>query len=312
MNNTDFLFVEKYRPQKINDCILPENIKQTLQEYVDKKEIPNLLFIGSAGQGKTSAALALCKEVGCDYLFINASDENGIDTLRVKITNYASTVSISGGRKVVILDEFDGTTSSFQEAFRHFLEAYSKNCTFILTANFSNKIVDAIYSRCATIDFKVSKADKLKLIKQVFKRICFILDKENIPYNKEALVGFISKYYPDNRRILNELQRYSIKGSIDVGILSQIGEINLKQLITALKDKNLAQVREWVVENLDNDVDRIWRKLYDGMKDFIKPNSIPQFIAHIGEFQFRTSFVSDPEIQLVHFFTLVIADIEFL
>lgn len=312
MIGTDFLFVEKYRPSTIEECILPNSIKNTFSEYVKRKEIPNLMLVGGAGVGKTSAAKALCNDVGCDYLFINASDENGIDTLRVKITQYASSVSLSGGRKVVILDEFDATTRSFQDAFRSFLENFSKNCTFILTCNYSNKIISPIHSRCSVINFSIDKNEKKSLIPKFFKRVCHILEQENISYDKESVAAFISKYYPDNRKILNELQRYSISGSIDVGILSQVGDVQLKDLISSLKDKDFGKTREWVANNIDNDINIIYRKIYDGMYSHVKPESIPQLVLHLAKYQYQTAFVVDQEIQLLSFLVEIMCDIEFV
>lgn len=306
----DFLFVEKYRPVNIKDCILPDGIKNTFQEYVNKKEIPNLLLVGGPGTGKTTVAKALCNEVGCDYLFINSSDENGIDTLRNKISNYASSVSLSGGRKVVILDEFDAATNNFQSAFRNFLETYSKNCTFILTCNYANKIIQPIHSRCAVVNFSITKEDKKKLITNFFKRVCYILDTENIQYDKESVAAFITKWFPDNRRILNELQRYSINGKIDSGILTQVGDIQVKDLIGYLKNKDFSKVREWITNNCTNDYNTIYRKIYDGLYDFIKPSSIPIVVLIIAKYQYQTGFVADPEIQLLAFFTEMMVDAE--
>lgn len=312
MQNEQFLFVEKYRPKTISECVLPESIKTTFQTYVSKKEIPNLMLVGNAGCGKTTVAKALCNEVGCDYLFINASDENGIDTLRTKISNYATSVSLSGGRKVVILDEFDAATNNFQSAFRSFLETYSRNCTFILTCNYANKIIQPIHSRCAVVNFTINKAEKKKLIMDFFKRVCNILDIENIQYDKESVAAFITKWFPDNRRILNELQRYSVNGKIDIGILAQVGEINLKELIDSLKDKNFTKVREWVVHNVHNDPSTIYRKLYDGMYGFLTPNSIPQMVLIIAKYQYQAGFCSDQEINLLSFMVEVMMDCEFL
>lgn len=311
MYDDNFLFVERYRPSKVQDCILPEATKNTFQEYVNRKEIPNLLLVGGAGTGKTTIAKALCNEVGCDYLFINASDENGIDTLRTKIANYASSVSLSGGRKVVILDEFDASTRNFQDAFRSFLEKFSNNCTFILTCNYANKIIDPIHSRCAVVNFTINKSEKKKLITQFFKRVCWILEEENIEYDKEAIAAFVAKWYPDNRRILNELQRYSVNGKIDLGILSQAGEVQLKDLIKNLKEKNFTGVKEWVANNIDNDYNTIYRKIYDGLYHFLKPSSIPAVILILARYQFQTGFVADPEIQLMGFFTELMSEAEF-
>lgn len=311
MYDDNFLFVEKYRPSKVQDCILSDVTKNTFQEYVNRKEIPNLLLVGGAGTGKTTIAKALCNEVGCDYLFINASDENGIDTLRIKIANYASSVSLSGGRKVVILDEFDAATRNFQDAFRNFLEKFSSNCTFILTCNYANKIIEPIHSRCAVINFSINKTEKKKLITQFFKRVCWILQQENIEFDKEAVAAFVNKWYPDNRRILNEIQRYSVNGKIDLGILSQAGEIQLKELIKNLKEKNFTGVKEWVANNIDNDSNLIYRKIYDELYHFLKPSSIPAVILIIGKYQFQTAFVADPEIQLMSFFTEVMIEAEF-
>jgi DNA polymerase III delta prime subunit len=311
MFDDNFLFVEKYRPSKVSDCILPESLKKTFQEYVNRKEIPNLLLVGGAGVGKTTIAKALCNEVGCDYLFINASDENGIDTLRNKISNYASSVSLSGGRKVVILDEFDASTNNFQSAFRNFLETFSKNCTFILTANFGNKIIQPIHSRCAVVEFKVSKEEKKVLLTQFFKRVCWILDQEKVDYDKEAIAAFVTKHFPDNRRILNEIQRYSVQGKIDVGILTQVGDIQLKDLVKYLKEKDFTKTREWVVNNLNNDPNTIYRKIYDGMYDIVKPNYIPELVLTIAKYQYQTGFVADAEIQMIAFFIEVMANGEF-
>lgn len=312
MNNDDFLFVEKYRPKTVADCILPENIKNTFQEYVNKKEIPNLLLTGSAGTGKTSLAKALCNEVGCDYLFLNGSSENGIDTFRTKITNYASSVSLSGGKKVIIIDEADFLTSNVFAALRAGIEAFSNNCTFILTGNHKNKFPAAIQSRCAVVDFSINKSEKKKLLTSFFKRVCSILEIENIEFDKEVVATFVAKWFPDNRRILNEIQRYSVNGKIDVGILSQVGEIQLKDLIKSLKSKDFSGVREWVVNNVDNDYNTIFRKVYDGLYDFLKPNSIPVVILILAKYQYQMGFVADPEIQLMGFFTEIMVEAEFV
>jgi len=312
MYNDDFLWCERYRPKTVSECILPETLKRTFQEYVNKKEIPNLLLTGQAGSGKTSLARALCNEVGCDYLFLNGSSENGIDTFRTKITNYASSVSLSGGKKVIIIDEADFLTPQVFAALRAGIESFSKNCTFILTGNFKNKFPEAIQSRCSSIDFAISKDEKKQLITLLFKRVCNILDTENITYDKPSVAEFITKYYPDNRKILNELQRYSVSGNIDVGILSQVGDINLKELIKFLKSKDFSKVREWIVMNLDNDYNTVYRKIYDGMYSFLKPSSIPAVVLIVGKYQYQTSFVADPEIQLLCCMTEIMVESEFL
>lgn len=312
MYNDDFLWCERYRPKTVSECILPDTLKRTFQEYVNKKEIPNLLLTGQAGSGKTSLARALCNEVGCDYLFLNGSSENGIDTFRTKITNYASSVSLSGGKKVIIIDEADFLTPQVFAALRAGIESFSKNCTFILTGNFKNKFPEAIQSRCSSIDFAISKDEKKHLITLLFKRVCNILDTENITYDKPSVAEFITKYYPDNRKILNELQRYSVSGNIDVGILSQVGDINLKELIKFLKSKDFSKVREWIVMNLDNDYNTVYRKIYDGMYSFLKPSSIPAVVLIVGKYQYQTSFVADPEIQLLCCMTEIMVESEFL
>ena len=311
MYNDDFLWCEKYRPKIVSECILSDSIKNTFQEYANKKEIPNLLLTGQAGSGKTSLAKSLCNEVGCDFLFLNGSSENGIDTFRTKITNYASSVSLSGGKKVIIIDEADFLTPQVFAALRAGIEAFSKNCTFILTGNFKNKFPEAIQSRCSSIDFSIGKDEKKTLITQFFKRVCGILDKEGVEYDKPSVAEFITKYFPDNRKILNELQRYSVSGKIDVGILSQVGDINLKDLIKFMKEKDFAKVREWINLNLNNDYNAVYRKIYDGMYSFLKPTSIPQVVLIIAQYQYQTGFVADPEIQLLACMTEIMVEADF-
>lgn len=307
----DFLWTMKYRPKTVEECILPASIKNTFQSYVNNKEIPNLLLSGSQGIGKTGVSLAMVNEIGCDSLFINASNESGIDVLRTKITNYASSVSLNGGRKVVILDEFNGT-AAFQAAFRAFLEQFSKNCTFILTTNYPQQIIQPIHSRCSVINFSINKTEKKELITQFFKRICWILDNEKVPYDKEAVASFCAKWFPDFRRVINELQRYSTNGKIDAGLLTQIGEIQLKELIKGLKEKDFTKVKTWVVENIEQDYNSIYRKIYDGMYTFLKPQSIPYVVLILGKWQYQTSFVSDPEIQLMACLTEIMVEAEFI
>ena len=272
------LWVEKYRPKTIEECILPDSIKATFQEYVNKKQIPNLLLSGTAGVGKTTIARALCEEVGCDYIIINGSDESGIDTFRTKIKNYASSISFSGGRKVIIIDEADYLNpNSTQPALRGAIEEFSSNCSFIFTCNYKNRIIEPIHSRCSVIDFRLSN-NKAKIAALFFKRVEYILRLENIEFSKEVVAAVVTKHFPDNRRILNEIQRYSISGSIDKGLLGNTGEIQIKELIKALREKDFGSCRKWVTQNLDNDASQIFRSLYDNLYDLLTASSVPQLV----------------------------------
>jgi DNA polymerase III delta prime subunit len=305
------LWVEKYRPSKIEDCILPDALKETFQEFVKRKEIPNLLLSGTAGVGKTTVAKALCNEVGCDYIIINGSDESGIDVLRNKIKNYASSVSLAGGRKVVIIDEADYLNpNSTQPALRGAIEEFASNCSFIFTCNFKNRIIDPIHSRCSVIDFKIN-GSKPKLASQLFKRVENILSQEGITYDKEVVAAVITKHFPDNRRILNELQRYSVAGTIDKGILASVSDIQLADLLRALKEKDFASARKWVTNNLDNDPARIFRKLYDSLYESLKPQSVPQLVLILAKYQYQAAFVADSEINLIACLTEIMVDCEF-
>ena len=305
------LWVEKYRPKTIEDCILPDDIKTTFQEYVNRKEIPNLLLAGSAGVGKTTIAKALCEEVGCDYIMINGSDESGIDVLRNKIKNYASSMSLSGGRKVVIIDEADYLNpNSTQPAMRGAIEEFSSNCSFIFTCNFKNRIIDPIHSRCTVIDFKIN-GSKQKMASAFFKRVEWILEQENVTYDKQVVAAVITKHFPDNRRVLNELQRYSVSGTIDKGILASVSDVQLSELVTSLMNKDFAACRKWVTNNLDNDITRIFRNIYDGLYDKLKPNSVPQMVLILAKYQYQSAFVADHEINLIACLTELMVECEF-
>ena len=304
------LWVEKYRPKTISECILPDSLKSTFQEYVNKKEIPNLLLSGTAGVGKTTVAKALCNEVGCDYIVINGSDDSGIDVLRNKIKNYASSVSLMGGRKVVIIDEADYLNpNSTQPAFRGVIEEYASNCSFIFTCNFKNRIMDAIHSRCTVIDFKLN-GSKAKMANAFFKRVESILATENIKYDKEVVAAIITKHFPDNRRILNELQRYSASGVIDKGMLTSVSDVQLGDLVKFLKSKDFSSARKWVTNNLDNDNTVLFRKIYDIMQDNMKPQSIPQTVLTLAKYQYQSAFSADKEINFMAFLVELMVDVE--
>ena len=305
------LWVEKYRPAKVEDCILPDAIKSTFMDYVARKEIPNLLLSGTAGVGKTTIAKALCQEVGCDWLLINGSDESGIDVLRTKIKNYASSVSLMGGRKVVIIDEADYLNpNSTQPALRGAIEEFSSNCSFIFTCNFKNRIIDPIHSRCSVIDFKIN-GNKAKMAASFMKRVEWILDQEKVTYDKDVVAAVIMKHFPDNRRVLNELQRYSVSGSIDKGILSNIADVELGSLITALKSKDFASTRKWVTSNTDQDSSVLYRKLYDGLYDKLQANSVPQLVLILAKYQYQTAFVADAELNIAACLVEIMVDCSF-
>ena len=298
--NNEYLWCEKYRPQKIDDCVLTEDIKETFKDMVLSGESQNLLLSAGAGCAQTTIAKALCNELGCDYIMINCSEDGNIDTLRTKIRNFASTVSISGNKKVVILDEFDySNAQSTQPALRGFIEEFSDNCRFILTCNFKNRIIEPLHSRCTNINFSIPKDEKPKLAKQFMDRIKYILSEEDVKYDEKVLAELILKHFPDFRRVLNELQRYSVSGDIDTGILTQIGEIFIKDLAVHMKNKDFTNARKWAVENSDNSPTQLFRKIYDGLYDHITSSSIPQAILVLAEYQYKSAFVADQEINLV-------------
>jgi DNA polymerase III delta prime subunit len=307
----EFLWSEKYRPHTIDDCILPERIKQLFEVSLARGEIQTMLLHGSAGTGKTTIARALCDELQCDYLLINGSLESGIDVLRSKIFQFASTMSFSGKTKVVILDEADHLTATLQAALRGFIEEFSENCRFIFTCNFKNRIIDPLQSRCANIDFALSKDERTAMSKEFYLRTVDILKAENVPFDKQALGRLVLRHFPDYRRILNELQRYSVAGKIDGGILNNAKEESIKALIQLLKDKEFTKMRKWVAENLDNDVNQLIRKLFDGMNDTVEPVSIPKLVLILADYQYKAAFVADVELNTVAMLTEVMADCQF-
>ena len=306
-----FLWVEKYRPQTIEDCILPEKTKATFKEFLKKGEVPNLLLCGTAGTGKTTVARALCEELGCDYIVINGSDEGRqIDTLRTKIKSFASAISFENKTKVVIIDEADYLNrESVQPALRAFIETFSENCRFIFTCNYKQKIIDPLHSRTTVIEFRTDKKDQPVLASKFMKRMKYVLDAEGITYKDKVLAELLMKYIPDYRRVLNELQRYSSSGTIDEGILSNISDINTKDLISSLKEKDWKKMRQWVANNVDTDPQGIFRYIYDSLLPEIK--TIPQMVLLIADYQYKAAFVADQEINLTACLTEIMASIQF-
>ena len=308
------LWVEKYRPQTIEDCILPESVKNTLLDVVNQNRIPNMMFTGTSGIGKTTAARAICTETQADCLVINGSDEGRmIDTLRGKLTQYCSTISLSGGRKVVIIDEADYMNAdSVQPAMRNFIEKFADNCSFILTCNYKNRIIEPIHSRCSVIDFSLTNGEKPIIASRFMKRVENILSEESIDYDKDVIAKLVLKHFPDFRRVLNELQRYSTSGEINSGVLANIKELNLKELMSSLRDKNFSKMRQWVVANVDNDPATVYRKIYDELYNVVDKGSIPQAVLTIAEYQYKSAFVADQEINLVACLVELMAECEFV
>ena len=308
----EYLWVEKYRPQTINDCILPKELKQTFNQFIESGELPNFLFSGGPGIGKTTVAKALCNEVGAEYLLINGSEEGNIDTLRTKIKSFASTISLTDSKKVVILDEADYLNpNSTQPALRAFIEEFSNNCRFIFTCNYKNRIIEPLHSRCAVIDFKIENKDKQEITASFFKRLTYILDTENIQYDPKPIVELVTKHLPDWRRVINELQRYSVTGKIDTGILLNLTEESFKQLVKNLKDKNFTEVRKWVAKNGDSDSINIFRQLYDTASTHLEAGSIPQLVLILSDYQYKAVWVADHEINTVACLTEVMQRCEF-
>ena len=310
--NKGYLWVEKYRPMVIDDCILPEKIKSMFKDMVESGSTQNLLLSGTAGCGKTTIAKALCNELGADYIMINCSEDGNIDTLRTRIRNFASTVSFHGGSKIVILDEFDyANAQSMQPALRGFIEEFASNCRFILTCNFKNRIIEPIHSRCTFINFAFSKKDIVRMCADFMSRVEYILEEESIPYEKNVIAKLIMRYCPDFRRVINELQRYSVAGTIDVGVLADVENIKVKDLISSMKEKNFNSVRKWVVDNLDNDQTQIFRKIYDSLADSLQPQSIPSSILIIAEYQYKSAFAADQEINMTACLVELMMECEF-
>ena len=310
----EFLWVEKYRPQTIEDCILPESIKKTFRGFLSKGEVPNLLLAGPAGCGKTTVAKALCNELGVDVYVINGSDEGRfLDTVRNTAKNFASTVSLASTakHKVIIIDEADNTTNDVQLLLRAFTEEFSGNCRFIFTCNFKNKIIEPLHSRCACIDFSTDRKAKPQLASTFFNRLRFILEKENIEADPKVLVELINKHFPDWRRVLNECQRYSSSGKIDTGILAQFSDVKVNDLVKQLKDKDFKEVRKWVVNNLDNDASVLMRRVYDALYTALTPNTIPAAILIIAKYQYQIAFVADQEINMLACLTEIMVECEF-
>ena len=310
--NDVMLWVEKYRPSKISECVLTDDLKKTFQTFVDEGNIPNLLLTGGPGVGKTTVAKAMLEELGATYMMINGSEESGIDVLRNKIKNFASTVSMDGNRKFVILDEADYLNpQSTQPALRGFIEEFHKNCGFILTCNFKNRIIDPLHSRCSVVEFRIPVAEKPKLAGEFFKRVQNILGEEGVQYQPKAVAGIVEKYFPDWRRVLNELQRYSVSGMIDSGILVNISETNMKDLTTFLKEKDFKSIRKWVANNLDNDPARAYRKVYDALYEDIQPQTVPHLVLATADYSYKSAFVADQEINMLAFMIEIMTQVQF-
>jgi DNA polymerase III delta prime subunit len=306
----EFLFVEKYRPQTITDCVLPKDLKNTFKSIVLKGELPNMMFTGSAGTGKTTVARALCNELGLDYILVNGSEDGNIDTLRGKIKQFASTVSLQGGQKVVILDEADYLNpQSTQPALRGFIEEFSSNCRFILTCNFKNRIIEPLHSRCSIYEFNLG--NKALIAEQFMARLQFILDSENITYDNAVIAELIMKYIPDWRRVINECQRYGMSGHIDTGVLVTLSESSVKGLMGDLKSKNFKDMRKWVTNNIDVESAKLFRMVYDNMLTYVEPSSIPQLVLILADYSYKDSFVADHELNVVACMTEIMSQIKF-
>jgi DNA polymerase III delta prime subunit len=305
----DFVWVEKYRPHSVEDCILPESMKAPFKEYVKQKQFPNLLLSGGPGVGKTTIAKAMCDEIGCDYMVINGSLTRGINMIRDDVATYASSVSFRGGRKVIIVDEADNLTPDAQKGLRAAIEEFSKNCAFIFTCNFKSKIMEPLHSRFAIIDFKLQAADKAIMATEFFKRVCAILKTENVEYEKPVVIELITKYFPDYRRILNELQHYASLGKISANALAQA--VTVGEVMKTLKDKDFVAMRKWVAKNPDLDAEYIYRAVYNSLYEYLKPETIPLAVITIADYQYKAAFVADQELNLVACLTTLLVECEF-
>lgn len=312
MSNQHFLWVEKYRPQTIEECILPDSIKETFKKFVDGGELPTFLFSGSAGVGKTTVAKALCREVGAEYMFINGSEENGIDVLRTKIKSFASSVSLESSTKVVILDEADNLTQAIQSGLRSFIEEFSSNCRFIFTCNFKHKIIEPLWSRCAVIDFKIPSAEKPKVAAAFYRRVMDILAQEGVTdVDAKTVAKLVETHFPDFRRVLNELQRYAVEGRIDENILSNFSTDSFKELVGFMKVKDFSSVRKWVAKNSDMDTSQLFSLLYDNSVEYMDSGSIPFLVIHLADYQYKAAFVANSELNVVAALTQIMADCKF-
>lgn len=308
-----YIWSEQYRPKTIDECILPQELKDTFNQYIATGELPNFLFFGTAGVGKTTVARALCNEIGAEYMFINGSDESGIDVLRTKIKGFASSISLTDAKKVVILDEADYLNpQSTQPALRAFIEEFSNNCRFILTCNFKNRIIEPLHSRCAVIDFKITGAEKKEVAGQFFKRTIHILKTQGVEYDVKVVAELVQKHFPDYRRIINELQRYSVSGKIDSGILVNVSQDSYKSLYADMKAKNFSEVRKWVAKNSDGDTTQVFRELYDSSSKYLEPVSVPELVLSLSEYGYRSAFVADQEINMMACFTEIMARCRFV